>query len=60
MKDSSTWCLQVVMTNQALGNDGNQDDPTCTMSRDPIHILGGPITRARARKMRKALNGPIE
>ncbi|GKV34692.1 hypothetical protein SLEP1_g43044 [Rubroshorea leprosula] len=23
------------------GNDGNQDDPTCTTSRDPLHIPGG-------------------
>ncbi|GKU88758.1 hypothetical protein SLEP1_g2985 [Rubroshorea leprosula] len=42
------------------GNDGNQDDPTCTTSRDPLHIPGGPITRARATKMQKALNGLIE
>ncbi|GKV13904.1 hypothetical protein SLEP1_g24863 [Rubroshorea leprosula] len=33
------------------GNDGNQNNPRCTMSRDPLHILGGPVTRARARKM---------
>ncbi|GKV10998.1 hypothetical protein SLEP1_g22287 [Rubroshorea leprosula] len=42
------------------GNDGIQDDPTCTTSRDPLHIPGGPVTRARARKMREALNGLIE
>ncbi|GKV11024.1 hypothetical protein SLEP1_g22313 [Rubroshorea leprosula] len=42
------------------GNDGNQDDSTCTTSRDPLHIPGGPVTRARARKMREALNGLIE
>ncbi|GKV34704.1 hypothetical protein SLEP1_g43054 [Rubroshorea leprosula] len=41
-------------------NDGNQDDPTCTTSRDPLHIPRGPITRAKARKMREALNGLIE
>ncbi|GKU99803.1 hypothetical protein SLEP1_g12594 [Rubroshorea leprosula] len=41
-------------------NDGNQDDPTCTTSRDPLHILGGLVARARARKMREALNGLIE
>ncbi|GKV07004.1 hypothetical protein SLEP1_g18816 [Rubroshorea leprosula] len=34
-----------------LDDDGNQDDPTCTTSRDPLHIPGGPVTRARARKM---------
>ncbi|GKV11018.1 hypothetical protein SLEP1_g22307 [Rubroshorea leprosula] len=42
------------------GNDGNQDDPTCTTSRDPLHIPGGPVMRARARKMQEALNGLIE
>ncbi|GKV30793.1 hypothetical protein SLEP1_g39569 [Rubroshorea leprosula] len=42
------------------GNDGNQDDPTCTTSRDPLHIPEGLVTRARARKMREALNGLIE
>ncbi|GKV11015.1 hypothetical protein SLEP1_g22304 [Rubroshorea leprosula] len=40
--------------------DGNQHDPTCTMSRDPLHIPGGPVTRARARKMQETLNGLIE
>ncbi|GKU99774.1 hypothetical protein SLEP1_g12569 [Rubroshorea leprosula] len=42
------------------GNDGNQDDPTCTTSRDPLTIPGGPVTRTRVRKMREALNGLIE
>ncbi|GKV11020.1 hypothetical protein SLEP1_g22309 [Rubroshorea leprosula] len=42
------------------GNDGNQDDPTCTTSRDPLHIPGGLVMRARVRKMREALNGLIE
>ncbi|GLU09659.1 hypothetical protein SLE2022_265070 [Rubroshorea leprosula] len=32
-------------------NDGNQDVSTCTMSRDPLDIQGGPMTRARAKKM---------
>ncbi|GKV49074.1 hypothetical protein SLEP1_g55845 [Rubroshorea leprosula] len=45
---------------QRLQGDGNQDDPTCTTSRDPLHIPGGPVTRPRARKMREALNGLIE
>ncbi|GKV07002.1 hypothetical protein SLEP1_g18814 [Rubroshorea leprosula] len=40
--------------------DGNQDDPTCTTTREPLHIPGGPATRARAKKMREALNGLIE
>ncbi|GKU93230.1 hypothetical protein SLEP1_g6838 [Rubroshorea leprosula] len=42
------------------GNDGNQDDSTCTKSRDPLHIPGGLVTRARAKNMREALNGLIE
>ncbi|GKV10849.1 hypothetical protein SLEP1_g22159 [Rubroshorea leprosula] len=42
------------------GNDGNQDDSISNTSRDPLHIPRGPVTRARARKMREALNGLIE
>ena len=30
------------------------------MSKDPLHINGGPITRARAKKMQDALNGLIQ
>ena len=30
------------------------------MSKDPLHINGGPITRARAKKMKEALNGLIK
>ncbi|GKV11636.1 hypothetical protein SLEP1_g22876 [Rubroshorea leprosula] len=30
------------------------------MSCDPLHTQGGPVTRARAKKMREALNGLIE
>ncbi|GKV11014.1 hypothetical protein SLEP1_g22303 [Rubroshorea leprosula] len=41
-------------------NDGNQDDSISTMSCDPLHTQGGPITRARAKTMREALNGLIE
>ncbi|GKU93032.1 hypothetical protein SLEP1_g6670 [Rubroshorea leprosula] len=42
------------------GNDGNQDDSISTMSCDPLHTQGGPVMRARAKKMREALNGLIE
>ncbi|GKV11343.1 hypothetical protein SLEP1_g22607 [Rubroshorea leprosula] len=42
------------------GNDGNQDDSISTMSCDPLHTQGGPVTRARAKKMHEALNGLIE
>ncbi|GKV11590.1 hypothetical protein SLEP1_g22836 [Rubroshorea leprosula] len=34
------------------GNDGNQDDSISITSCDPLHTQGGPITRARAKKMR--------
>ncbi|GKV51259.1 hypothetical protein SLEP1_g57927 [Rubroshorea leprosula] len=30
------------------------------MSCDPLHIQGGPVMRARAKKMCEALNGLIE
>ena len=30
------------------------------MSKDPLHIHGGPITRAKAKKMKAALNALIE
>ncbi|GKU99823.1 hypothetical protein SLEP1_g12610 [Rubroshorea leprosula] len=42
------------------GNDGNQDNNISTTSCDPLHTQGGPVTRARAKKMREALNGLIE
>ncbi|GKV50462.1 hypothetical protein SLEP1_g57163 [Rubroshorea leprosula] len=42
------------------GNDGNQDDSITTTSCDPLHTQGGPVTRARAKKMREAVNGLIE
>ncbi|GKV11627.1 hypothetical protein SLEP1_g22868 [Rubroshorea leprosula] len=48
------------LNGHAFFHDGNQDDPTGTMSRDPLHISGGPVTRARAKKMREAVNGLIE
>ncbi|GKV11000.1 hypothetical protein SLEP1_g22289 [Rubroshorea leprosula] len=41
-------------------NDGNQDNNISTTSCDPLHSQGGPVTRARAKKMREALNGLIE
>ncbi|GKV11016.1 hypothetical protein SLEP1_g22305 [Rubroshorea leprosula] len=37
------------------GNDGNQDDSISTTSCDPLHTQGGPVTRARAKKMHEAL-----
>ncbi|GKV11638.1 hypothetical protein SLEP1_g22878 [Rubroshorea leprosula] len=42
------------------GNDGNQDDSISTTSCDPLHTQGVLVTRARAKKMREALNCLIE
>ena len=41
-------------------NDENHQGNTIKASSDPLHIHGGPITRARAKKMQAALNGLIE
>ena len=41
-------------------NDENHQGNTIKTSSDPLHIHGGPITRARAKKMQAALNGLIE
>ena len=40
--------------------DENHQENTIKSSSDPLHIHGGPITRARAKKMQAALNGLIE
>ena len=37
------------------GNDENQHT-----FRDPLHVPVGPITRARSKKIKEALNGPIQ
>ncbi|GKV50655.1 hypothetical protein SLEP1_g57356 [Rubroshorea leprosula] len=37
--------------------DGNQDDSISTTSCDPLHTQGGPVTRAKAKKMHEAING---
>ncbi|KAH9734857.1 hypothetical protein KPL71_017535 [Citrus sinensis] len=42
------------------GNYENHQGNTIKTSSDPLHIHGGPITRARAKKMQAALNGLIE
>ncbi|KAH9744149.1 hypothetical protein KPL70_003565 [Citrus sinensis] len=42
------------------GNDENHQGNTIKTSSDPLHIHGGPITRARAKKMQAALNGLIK
>ncbi|KAH9724609.1 Endonuclease [Citrus sinensis] len=42
------------------GNDENHQGNTIKTSSDPLHIHGGPITRAKAKKMKAALNGLIE
>ena len=38
----------------------NHQGNTIKASSDPLHIHGGPITRARAKNMQAALNGLIE
>ena len=40
--------------------DKNHQWNTIKASSDPLYIHGGPITRARAKKMQVALNGLIE
>ena len=45
---------------QEEGNDENHQGDKYKMSKDPLHINGGPITRARAKKMQEALNGLIQ
>ncbi|KAH9698045.1 hypothetical protein KPL71_023856 [Citrus sinensis] len=42
------------------GNDENHQGNTIKASSDPLYVHGGPITRARAKKMQAALNGLIE
>ena len=37
------------------GNDENQ-----RAIKDPLHVLVGPITRARSKKIKEALNGLIQ
>lgn len=41
-------------------NDENHQGNTVKASSDPLHIHGGPITRARAKNMQATLNGLIE
>ena len=38
------------------GNDENQQAPL----KDPLHVPVGPITRARSKKIKEALNGLIQ
>jgi hypothetical protein len=38
------------------GNDENQQAPL----KNPLHVPVGPITRARSKKIKKALNGLIQ
>jgi hypothetical protein len=38
------------------GNDENQH----ALLKDPLHVPAGPITRARFKKIKEALNGPIQ
>ena len=45
---------------QEGGNDENHQGDKYKMSKDPLHIHEGPITRAKAKKMKAALNAVIE
>ncbi|GKV11009.1 hypothetical protein SLEP1_g22298 [Rubroshorea leprosula] len=56
----STTPCDPLHTQELSWSDGNQDDSISTTSCDPLHTQGGPVTRARAKKMREALNGLIE
>ena len=50
---SDSWVMAFICDQNHQGN-------TIKTSSDPLHIHGGPITRARAKKMEAALNGLIE
>jgi hypothetical protein len=39
-----------------VGNDENQQIPL----KDPLHVLVGPITKARSKNIKEALNGLIQ
>ena len=39
-----------------MGSDENQQAPL----KDPLHVLVRPITRARSKKIKEALNGLIQ
>ena len=39
------------------GNDGNQDGPSL---KDPLQVPDGPITRSRAKKIKKAMQGLVQ
>ncbi|GKV00618.1 hypothetical protein SLEP1_g13284 [Rubroshorea leprosula] len=54
------WCEDLRALMEEGKVDGNQDNNISTTSCDPLHTQGGPVTRARAKKMHEALNGLIE
>ncbi|KAK9186450.1 hypothetical protein WN944_020785 [Citrus x changshan-huyou] len=49
-----------VFHDKQIEHDENHQGNTIKVSSDLLHIHGGPITRARAKKMQAALNGLIE
>ncbi|KAH9780623.1 hypothetical protein KPL71_008145 [Citrus sinensis] len=53
-------CKQVVFQPGDWVNDENHQGNIIKASSDSLHIRGGPIIRARAKKMQAALNGLIE
>ena len=46
-------------TYQEEGNDGIMESSNAWKVADPIQVPVGPITRARAKKFKEALNGLI-
>ncbi|KAH9763316.1 hypothetical protein KPL70_001124 [Citrus sinensis] len=58
LKSSSTFQIRIFPKGKF--SDENHQGNTIKTSSDPLHIHGGPITRAKAKKMKAALNGLIE
>ena len=42
------------------GDDADQPNTMCNHSNDPLEVPIGPITRARAKKLKEALNGLVQ
>ena len=47
--------FQKILKNSHINNDENQQ-----AFKDPLHVPVGPITKARSKKIKKALNGLIQ
>jgi hypothetical protein len=42
------------------GDDADQPNTKCNHAKDPLEVPIGPITRARAKKLKEALNGLVQ